>query len=201
MHRPGDVLAGRYRLADLLSETAHGRFWLAHDSVLGRPVAVHVIDADDTRAPSLMRAARASASIPDQRLLRVLDAETREGISYVVNEWGRGTSLDILLARSGPVSPRRAAWITAEVAATLHKAHGLGHAHGRLNPEKILIDEAGAVRIIGFAVEAALYGLPEGSPADDDIDLAAILAACLTGTWPGQTESGVPPTPSVAHIA
>lgn len=197
VHRPGDVLAGRYRLADLLSETAHGRFWLAHDSVLGRPVAVHVIDADDPRAPALMSAARASASILDPRLLRVLDAETRDGISYVVNEWGRGTSLDILLARSGPLSPRRSAWITAEVAAALGRAHRLGHAHGRLNPEKVLIDEGGSVRIIGFAVEAALYGMPAGTPADDDAALAAILAACLTGTWSGVHESAVPSTPKV----
>lgn len=195
MHRPGDVLAGRYRLADLLSETDHGRFWLAHDSVLGRPVAVHVIDADDPRAPGLMSAARASASIADQRLLRVLDAETREGISYVVNEWGRGSSLDILLARSGPLSPPQAAWVTAQVAATLTRAHDLGYAHGRLNPENVLIDEAGGVRIIGFAVEAALYGLPEGSAAEDDTALAGILTACLTGTWPGTTPSAVPPTP------
>ena len=195
VHRPGDVLAGRYRLADLLSETEHGRFWLAHDSVLGRPVAVHVLDAEDPRAPHLMAAARASASIADQRLLRVLDAETRDGISYVVNEWGRGTSLDIVLARGGPLTPERAAWITAQVAATLAKAHHLGYAHGRLNPENVLLDEAGGVRIIGFAVEAALYGLPEGSPADDDTALAGILTACLTGTWPGTTPSSVPPTP------
>ena len=196
VHRPGDVLAGRYRLADLLSESDRGRFWLAHDSVLGRAVAVHVLEAGDPRASALMKAARTSASIADRRLLRVLDAETREGISYVVNEWGRGTSLDILLARSGPVSPRRAAWITSQVASTMARAHALGHTHGRLNPENILIDEAGAVRIIGFAVEAALYGQPAGTVADDDTDLAAILGACLTGTWSGRTASALPPTPS-----
>ena len=196
VHRPGDVLAGRYRLADLLSESDRGRFWLAHDSVLGRPVAVHVLDADDPRAPALMNAARTSASIADRRLLRVLDAEIRDGLCYVVNEWGRGTSLDILLTRSGPVSPRRAAWITSQVASTLAKAHTLGHTHGRLSPENILIDEAGAVRIIGFAVEAALYGRPPGTVSDDDADLAAILGACLTGTWAGGTTSELPPTPS-----
>jgi hypothetical protein len=195
VHRPGDVLAGRYRLADLLSESDHGRFWLAHDSILGRPVAVHVLDADDPRAPGLMKAARASASISDQCLLRVLDAETREGISYVVNEWGRGTSLDILLARSGPLSAERAAWITAQVAATLARAHDLGYAHGRLNPENVLIDEAGEVRLIGFAVEAALYGLPEGTAAEDDAALAGLLVAGLTGTWPGTNPSSVPATP------
>ncbi len=48
--RPGDVLAGRYRLVDLLTETGGGRFWRAHDRVLERHVALHVIDADDERA-------------------------------------------------------------------------------------------------------------------------------------------------------
>src|SRR3954466_9539108 len=73
--RPGDVLAGRYRLDDLLSETGQGRFWRGHDQVLSRPVAIHVIDADDKRAVGLMEAARASAQIAEPRLLRVLDIE------------------------------------------------------------------------------------------------------------------------------
>ena len=41
--RPGDVLAGRYLLVDLLSESGDGRFWRAHDRVLDRHVALHVI--------------------------------------------------------------------------------------------------------------------------------------------------------------
>jgi serine/threonine protein kinase len=198
VRRPGDVLAGRYRLADLLSESDHGRFWLAHDSILGRPVAVQVLDAADSRADALMEAARVSASLADPRLLRVLDAETREGICFVVNEWGRGTSLDITLARSGPLSPRHSAWIASEVAATLAKAHDLGHAHGRLIPDNVLIDEAGGVRIVGFAVQAALYDHATPSAEDDDAQLASILAACLTATWSGDGESSLPRTPTRA---
>ena len=41
--RPGDVLADRYLLVDLLSESGDGRFWRAHDRILDRHVAVHVI--------------------------------------------------------------------------------------------------------------------------------------------------------------
>ena len=44
--RPGDVLADRYRLVDLLSESGNGRFWRAHDRVLERHVALHVIEAN-----------------------------------------------------------------------------------------------------------------------------------------------------------
>ncbi|MEX0429595.1 protein kinase [Nocardioides sp. DS6] len=193
--RSGDVLAGRYRLADLLSESGDGRFWKADDSILGRPVAIHVLGADDPRAPRLMDAARASASVGDARLLRVLDAETTGEIAYVVNEWGAGTSLDNLLAAGGPLPARRAAWVAEEVADTLTHAHELGHAHGRLSPENVLVDELGAVRIIGFAVEAALHGLEPGRIDDDRVDLAGILYAGLTGKWAGRSPSRVPPAP------
>ena len=56
--RAGDVLADRYRLVDLLSESGGGRFWRAHDRVLERHVALHVMSADDPRAELLTDAAR-----------------------------------------------------------------------------------------------------------------------------------------------
>ena len=58
----------------------------------------------------------------DARILRVLDADERDDLCYVVNEWGSGQSLDILLAE-GPLSARSAAWIVSEVAETIAKAH------------------------------------------------------------------------------
>ena len=60
--RPGDVLADRYRLTDLLTESQGGRFWRAFDSVLQRDVAVHIIAMSDERAPLLRAAARRSAT-------------------------------------------------------------------------------------------------------------------------------------------
>jgi len=82
--RPGDVLADRYRLVDLLTESGSGRFWRAHDRVLQRHVALHVIAADDERAAGLLEAARMSATVLDRRLLRVLDADQSNGVTFVV---------------------------------------------------------------------------------------------------------------------
>ena len=118
-NRPGDVLADRYRLTDLLTESKGGRFWRAFDTVLQRDVAVHIIACDDERAPLLRGAARTSATVLDRRMLRVLDIDEAAERCFVVNEWGSGTSLDILLADGGPLSPTVAAWIVAEVADTL----------------------------------------------------------------------------------
>jgi len=199
--RPGDVLADRYRLTDLLTESKGGRFWRAFDSVLQRDVAVHIIACEDDRAPLLREAARTSATVLDRRMLRVLDIDEAAERCFVVNEWGSGTSLDILLADGGPLSPTVAAWIVAEVADTLALAHDAQVAHGRLVPENVLIDTDGAVRLIGFAVDAALHGLPAGRISTDIADLAGLLYAALTGKWAGVSRSAVPTAPSThGHV-
>ena len=193
----GDVLAERYRLDDLLAENGTGRFWRAHDLVLHRAVSVHLLPSDDERAGAVLEAARGAGPVIDRRLLRVLDAESADGRCYVVNEWGQGDSLDILVAREGPLPPRRAAWLVAEVADTMAEAHAAGLAHGRLVPENVLVDQHGQIRIIGFGVDAALRGLPAGRIGVDEIDLAGLLYCALTGKWAGASESAVPAAPEV----
>ena len=193
----GDLLAGRYRLDELLTESAGGRFWRAHDQVLDRHVAVHLIARSDERADILLEAARRTASHHDRRLLRVLDADRSGELCYVVNEWGDGTSLDIMLAGSGPLQPRRAAWVASEVADSLARAHDAGLDHGRMVPENVLIDRQGQVRIIGFAVDAALHGLPPGRRSADVVDTVGVLYAALTGKWAGVSQSLVPRAPMV----
>ena len=193
--RPGDVLADRYLLVDLLSESGSGRFWRAHDRTLDRHVSVHVMAADDERAEGLMEAARLSAALHDRRILRVLDVDQRDDVCYVVNEWGSGRSIDVIVAHEGAVGGRRAAWIVSEVAESIALAHDAGVAHGRLVPENVMIDQTGSVRIIGLAVEAALLGLPAGRLSTDVTDLAGLLYYLLTAKWPGVSRSAVPAAP------
>ena len=184
---PGTVLAGRYRLEDLLAESGGARFWRATDTVLARSVAIHAVPSDDPRAEGLLDAARVSATVVDPHLLRVLDCDDDDGITWVVNEWGDGISLDLMLQR-GPLSPSRAAWLAREVAEAIASGHAQGVAHGRLNPESVLVTHAGAVKLIGYVVDAALedprppdplYGELDEREADV-INVAGILyAGCI----------------------
>lgn len=191
----GDLLAGRFRLDDLLTETRGGLFWRAHDTVLHRPVSVHILDCDDERAERVMGVARAMGPLADRRVLRVLDADQIDQVCYVVHEWGQGEALDDLLLRDGPQPPRRAAWLVSEVADSIAAAHEQGLAHGRLVPENILIDHHGHVRIIGFGVESVLHGTATPEESTDVRDLGALLHAALTGKWAGSSQSMVPPAP------
>jgi hypothetical protein len=119
-----------------------------------------------------------------------------------VHEWGDGISLDLMLQR-GTLPASRAAWLTREVAEAIAAGHAQGIAHGRLNPEAVLVTHAGAVKLIGYVVDATLevsrphdplYGELDDREADV-INLAGILYAALTGRWPGVARSAVPKAP------
>jgi serine/threonine protein kinase len=199
----GTVLAGRFRLEDLVQDNDGARFWRAIDQILARNVAVNVIDKTDPRADALLVAARTSATITEGHFLRVLDAAEEDDVVYVVHEWGTGASLDKMLT-DGPLSSRRAAWLVKEVADAVTFAHGHGIAHGRLVPENVMVTEAGSVRLIGFVVDAVLHGrrqpaTPDGRALSDhesDVhNLAALLYAALVGKWPGTQASAIPTAP------
>jgi hypothetical protein len=199
----GTVLAGRFRLEDLVHDTDGARFWRAIDQTLARSVAVNVIDVEDPRSEALLVAARTSATITEGHFLRVLDAAREDGVVYVVHEWGNGVSLDKLLAE-GPLPARRAAWLVKEVADAITFAHGHGIAHGRLVPENVMVTEAGSVKLVGFVVDAVLHGrrqpaTPDGRALSDhesDVhNLAALLYATLVGRWPGARTSELAAAP------
>jgi serine/threonine protein kinase len=203
---PGSVLGGRYRIDVLLSEVGSARFWLGIDTALSRKVAIHTVPNTDERAPALVEAARASASVVQANILRVLDCTVEDELTWVVNEWGEGSTLHDLIG-SGPLPFERAAWLSLEVATAIAEAHRADVAHGRLNPEAVMVTRTGEVKLIGFAVNGALRG--EAHPASrygkvtafeaDVVDLASILYASTTGRWPGYSPSSIPPPPMDPH--
>jgi hypothetical protein len=99
---------------------------------------------DDDRAP-LLRRPPALGHRARPRILRVLDIDDTDGLCFVVNEWGSGTSLDIMLATRA-ARPRGPPGSSPRSPTSIAAAHAAGVAHGRLVPENVLIDTDGAVR-------------------------------------------------------
>ncbi|BBH17398.1 membrane protein [Nocardioides baekrokdamisoli] len=194
VHHAGDVLGRRYQLAELLVDAGAGAAWLAHDKVLGRSISIHEVPETDVRAEKMRNAARAAALANDPRLLRVLDFDVEAGTLYVVSEWGAGLTLNHAVAH-GPLDHERAARMAEHISRAISHAHSAGVTHGRLAPENVLVDEAGEVRIIGTAIEAALLGLPRSTVAQDTADVVGLLYAALTGKWAGRSESSLPTAP------
>ncbi len=181
---PGALLAGRYRIAELLAEIDGARVWRAVDEVLSRAVVVDVLPVGDPRTNLLFDAARRAAAANDPRFLRVLDCDMHDGVTYCVREWAGGRTLERMLG-SGPLTGQQAGWLAREVSEALENLHRTGYAHGAISPATVVITDAGAIKVIGVATEAALRSSGAGSPEEDVHSLGQLLFASLTGRWPG----------------
>ncbi|MBD0292478.1 MAG: hypothetical protein ICV70_02740, partial [Jiangellaceae bacterium] len=194
---PGQVLAGRYRVEDLLDEVWGVRTWRAVDAVLSRPVLVQTVSADDPRAQRITDAARAAATVRDARFLRVLDVDTEDATAYVVREWPAGRDLRAVLA-DGPLSPDQARALAREVAEALATAHEDGLTHLRLSPASVIVTPDGGVKIAGLATDTVIYGLSQNGAAERDAaGIGRVLYAALTGRWPGDEAQDLPRAPRI----
>ena len=202
----GTVLGGRYRLEDLLDDVSGARSWRAVDTVLVRDVRICALPERDARVEAMLEAARVSARVTDPHLLRVLDADVRDDLAWVVSEWGEGRTLDQMVGR-GVLPADRSAWLVREVATAVASAAQHGLAHGRLAPENVMVTASGTVRLVGFAIDATLQQThrrsgyyPDVSDHDADLlDLAALLYAALVGRWAGASGSTVQAAPRDAR--
>ncbi|MFC7967109.1 serine/threonine-protein kinase [Streptomyces cinereoruber] len=178
------VIAGRYRLLDVLAEGATGTVWRALDGASGHEVALKEsrvppgLPADE--APALHarreRGARALARVSHPSVVRVLDVVAEDGRPWVATELVRGLTLAETLEAGGPLPAREAARVGADVLAGLRAAREAGVPHRGVEPEDVLLGNDGRVVVTGFgdAPEEAA-GPKESAGPKDGADPAAEL--------------------------
>ncbi|MDO5066387.1 MAG: murein biosynthesis integral membrane protein MurJ [Propionibacteriaceae bacterium] len=202
----GDLLSTRFRLEEMLAVRQGVETWRAHDMVLSRDVVAHVIPADSPHIEALLTSAQKGATATDSRFLRVLDAvrldhEPRGCGGYVVCEFASGSSLTDLL-RFGTFSTVEAAWVVRELADALTSLHAQGLFHEQLNPDNVVITTLGAVKLVGFGVEAGINSAQSTRWSDRETNdvkgLGSLLYAMLVRHWPGAEGWGMPAAPVVA---
>jgi hypothetical protein len=201
------LLAGRYRLEELLSDQDGSSVWKATDESLIRTVTIRTFAPEFGRAGEAVAAARSAAQLSDPRLVQIFDADDRGDQPYIVTEWPGGERLDGVIA-TGPLEPVRAAEIITEAAEGLTVAHAAGLAHLCLTPDMLWWNRWGEVKISGLGTAAVLASAEADNPAAADArGLASLLYAALTGYWPGPEETRLPAAPrtggrpdSPAHV-
>ena len=175
--------------------------WKAIDETLARPVSILTFASGFPRIPQVVTAARAASRLTDPRMAQVFDVEDGGGQAYIVLEWVGGESLTDILEAGGPLDPARACSLVSDAARAVAGAHALGQAHLRLTPDTLRWTRGSGIKITGMGIDAALAGdgLTHAAAYDpsiaDTAALAALLYAALTGYWPGEEPTRLPPAP------
>jgi hypothetical protein len=177
---PERVVADRYVLKAPLGRGGMGVVWHAHDTVLGRAVAVKevvfppTIPDDERRAAHarVLREARAAARLNHPGAVTLYDVVQDQGHPFIVMELVPATTLADLVGGEGPLEPWRVAEIGGQLAGALEAAHRAGIVHRDVKPGNVMVAEDGGVKLADFGV-ASLQGDPQltttglviGSPA------------------------------------
>lgn len=186
------VLNDRYEIHRRLARGGMAQVYLARDRSLDRPVAVKELAAEFAADPSFVerfrREAQAAANLSHPNIVGVYDWGAQDGTYFIVMEYVDGPSLSRVLRADGPFHPRRAAEITAEVAAGLGSAHARGVVHRDVKPGNVLLTRSGQAKVTDFGIARAL------TSADEDLTQAGSVMGTATYFSPEQAQ-GLPVDP------
>jgi Protein kinase domain/PASTA domain len=191
---------GRYRLLQLINEDGLGALWEGEDSFLQCPVAVRLLSKSVVPNRRVIRELRKRLDDLHRRLDHPTiayvygygDSEGPE--QFVVMEPLSGETLAQRIRRSGALEPAKALRLAAEIADGLQAAHSIGHTHGGLTGESVVLQRDGSVKIIDFGVApvtgsnaqekddsppASEPTSPVGGPAADVHQLTVLLREML----------------------
>ena len=168
---------------------------------------------------------RIAARLEHPNLVTIYDQGSFEDLRWILMQYIDGEDLGKLLAREGPLDPRRALDLLSQAAAALDVVHSAGLLHRDIKPDNLLIRRIGdreVCLVTDFGIAAltqqtqrftassdvmgsVLYMAPErwlgelGSPETDVYALACVLFECLTGQTP-YARNGPPAVYGHAHL-
>ncbi|MFO0614258.1 MAG: serine/threonine-protein kinase [Polyangiaceae bacterium] len=191
----GDVVAGRYRLEEVVGRGGMGVVWRVEHVRLGRAFALKLLARElssNAHHERFLREARAAAAIGGRNVVEVFDFGVDRGAPYIAMELLSGESLAARLERERRIEPRIFVGLFAEIAAAIERAHRLHIVHRDIKPSNVhlAIDEdppstarVGAlgtlearprevVKVLDFGIAKILDGMLAG---DDITTTGAVL--------------------------
>src|SRR4051812_26604858 len=146
---------GPYEIVAPLGAGGMGEVYRAHDSRLGREVAVKVLPAsfatDTERLRRFEQEARTTGALNHPNILGVYDFGTHDGSPYVVSELLDGETLRQRIGES-PLPKRKALDYAGQIARGLAAAHDKGIVHRDLKPDNLFVTRDGRVKILDFGL-------------------------------------------------
>ena len=200
---------GRYRILRKLGTGGMANVYLAEDEVLGRRVAIKILNdrhaGDDQFVERFRREAKNAASLSLPNIVSIYDRGEAEGTYYIAMEYLDGRSLKELIVARGPAPIHLAVDYARQILAAIRFAHRHGIVHRDIKPHNVLVDGEGRLKVTDFGIAragvsqmteagsiigTAQYLSPEqakGAPVDQTSDLysvGVVLYELLTGVVP-----------------
>jgi Tol biopolymer transport system component len=182
----GDRLA-QYHLVRKLGEGGMGVVFEAHDSRLGRSVAIKLLPEGLARDPERLgrfeREAKVLASLNDPGIAAIYGLEAAEGTQFLVLELVPGETIAARLAR-GSIPATDALGLCGQVAAALEAAHERGVVHRDLKPANVAVTPEGRVKLLDFGLAKALEidGMTTDRSQSPTVTSAGTAANVILGT-------------------
>ncbi len=159
--RPGDVLAGKYRIDRILGIGGMGVVVAAHHVMLDERVAIKFLLPEMLHKQEVVgrfaREARAAVKIKSEHVARVFDVGTLDnGAPYMVMEFLEGGDLAAWLRDRGPLAVEVAVDFVLQACVAVANAHGLGIVHRDLKPANLFCvrgsDGELVVKVLDFGI-------------------------------------------------
>lgn len=173
-----EVLAERYALGDVLGQGGMGAVYAAHDLVLGREVAIKILDVASAPVDALDRfrhEGQLLAGLSHPNIVTIYDFGTDKDTAWLVMELLPGPTLDRLLSDQGPLPVERVISYGQQCAAALAAAHAAGITHRDVKPANLMLAADGHCVLVDLGI-ARLAG------ATTSMQLALTEAGFILGT-------------------
>ncbi|MFF2372050.1 Stk1 family PASTA domain-containing Ser/Thr kinase [Agromyces sp. NPDC058110] len=164
----GQVLAGRYRVGQLIGRGGMSDVHVGQDTRLGRQVAIKLLKPQLATDPAFRmrfrQEAQSAARMAHPTIVRVFDAgeETVADASghevqlpFIVMEFVEGRLLKDII-HDGPLEPAAAVRVIDSVLTALEYSHRAGVVHRDIKPGNIMITTAGQVKVMDFGIARAV---------------------------------------------
>jgi serine/threonine-protein kinase len=165
--KPGDVLAGKYRVERVLGQGGMGVVVAARQLDLDRLVALKFIipqrGAEEIQLARFMAEARAASKLQSEHVGRIHDVgKLDDGAPYLVMELLDGKDLAAALRERGGLPVDDALLYVLQAAHAVAEAHNFGIVHRDLKPADLFLTWTAAdeplVKVLDFGVSKPAHG-------------------------------------------
>jgi eukaryotic-like serine/threonine-protein kinase len=152
------LVAGRYRLIEILGAGDIGIVWRAHDEQLQRDVAVKeirypaIVTAQERARLTELALSRGVPHLDHPNIVAVHDVIEHDERPWIVMTLVDGRSLDRAVRDGGPLDAAATARLGLNLLNALEAAHAVGVLHGDIKPSNVLIQPDGRAMLGDFAI-------------------------------------------------